>query len=379
MIKKCKSSTIEFKTKKFKKRERIMIKNFQANCFPVLIGSLPVSDHKYALDLVLENTPEIPLWVQLPVYREEGMLMQFMPGFPGAVIEKEKAFIDTEGGKFDKEYIEFYEDYIAVIEKKIDLNDSRFVLRKDTARGFFEFMGRLKTFSDAPVAVKGQITGPITFCTGLTDQDNKAIFYDERIRDAGIKLLALKARWQVKQLSRFGCPVIVFFDEPALTAFGSSAFISISREEVEKSFEEVIDAVHQEGGLAGIHVCANADWSLVLDSPTDIVSFDAYSFFDRFILYEDQIRNFMASDRILAMGIIPTLKKEDIEKETTDSLTANLEDKVKKIEDLGIKKSKIFSQLLITPSCGTGSLSLDHATKVLELTRKVSAKFRNKL
>jgi hypothetical protein len=33
---------------------------------------------------------------------------------------------------------------------------------------------------------------------------------------------------------------------------------------------------------------------------------------------------------------------------------------------------------LITPSCGTGSLSLDHAKKVLVLTRQVSDIIRKK-
>jgi hypothetical protein len=53
----------------------------------------------------------------------------------------------------------------------------------------------------------------------------------------------------------------------------------------------VVDAIHTDGGLAGIHVCANTDWSLVLESGADIVNFDAYAYFDRFILYGDPIRD----------------------------------------------------------------------------------------
>jgi hypothetical protein len=60
--------------------------------------------------------------------------------------------------------------------------------------------------------------------------------------------------------------------------------------------QEVVDAIHADGGLAGIHVCANTDWSLVLESGADIVNFDAYAYFDRFILYgESQIRDFLAA------------------------------------------------------------------------------------
>ena len=354
------------------------MENFHANSLPVLIGSLPLSDHEEAIKLVFENTPEIPLWVQLPVYKEEGMLEQFLPGMPGLTIEKDRVFIDTDSKNFDNDLLRFYEDYMAVVEGSIDLNNSRFVLKKDTARGFFVFMEHLQALNNQPTAVKGQITGPLTFGTGVNDQNGRAIFYDERIRDAAVKLLALKARWQVKKLSKFGRPVLIFFDEPALAGFGSSAFISISRDEVTKCFEEVIEAVHSEGGLAGIHVCANADWSLVFESSADVISFDAYSFFDRFILYPEHIKKFIESGNILAWGIVPTLRAEDIEKETSDSLVAQWENKARQIEELGIDMANIQTQSLITPSCGTGSLSLDHAKKVLRLTNDVSVRLRSR-
>ena len=356
-----------------------MIENFQANGLPALIGSLPMDNHAEAIKLVFRYTPEIPLWVQLPVYKEEGMITQFLPGLPGLTIEKERAYIDTSTNSFGKNLLKFYEDYMAVTEGEVDLYKSRFVLTEDTAGGFFEFIKQLKAVSVPPIAVKGQITGPVTFCIGMNDQDGKAIFYDEQIRDVAVKLLAQKARWQVRELSKFGVPVIIFFDEPVLAGIGSSAFISIINDEVAKCFNEVIEAVHSEGGLAGIHVCANTDWSLVLGSSADIVSFDAYSFFDRFILFSDHIRKFVESGRILAWGIVPTSKVEDVEKETVDSLVIKWEDEMRYLENLGFDRSKILSQSLITPSCGTGSLSLENAKKVLRLTREVSDILKKKI
>ena len=354
-----------------------MTTKFRADCLPVLIGSLPLQDHAEGVRLVFEYTPEIPLWVQLPTYKQEGMIAQFQPGFPGLKIEKDKSFIDTSASSFDDDLLGFYEDYMAVKEGKTDLEDSRFVLTKDTAQGFFSFIEQLEALSNAPAAVKGQITGPITFCLGLTDQNGKAVFYNEQLRDAAVKLLAQKARWQIRHLSQFGCPALIFFDEPALAGFGSSAFISISREEVVTCFEEVIEAVHEEGGFAGIHVCANADWSLLLESATDIISFDAYSYFDKLILYPDLVKRFVQSGGILAWGIVPTLNGDDIEKETTDSLVARWQEQARAIQEMGIDRSAIRAQTLITPSCGTGSLSLDHAKKVLVLTRQVSDIIRN--
>jgi methionine synthase II (cobalamin-independent) len=356
-----------------------MINDFKPNGLPLLIGSFPVNDHLLAMKLVLEYTPEIPLWIQLPVFQEEGMIDQFLPGLPGLTEENEKLFINTSGRNFDDETIEFYEEYIAVSGGEKDHDDSRFVLTPETAKGFFIFTETVKKLSVKPRAVKGQITGPVTLATSVSDRDGKAIFYNENLRDAVVKLVAMKARWQVKQLSEFNVPVIIFFDEAALAGFGSSAFIGISAHEVAACFEEVIHAVHKEGGLAGMHVCSNADWSVVLESSVDIISFDAYSYFDKFILYEDSIRKFMESGRMIAWGIVPTLHAEDIEKENAVSIAENWKRKAKMFEPLGFDLRTVLERSFITPSCGTGSLSIDHALKVLGMTKDVSQILRKEI
>ena len=356
-----------------------MVTEFKPNCLPTLIGSLPLVDHDEACELVFRHVPDIPIWAQLPAYKAEGMLRQFLPGMPGVVIEREKAYINKAGENFDAEILAFYEEYMAVAAGEKALSDSRFKLTPETAKGFFTLMDRLKGMDGRPAAVKGQITGPFTFTTGVSDGEGRAIFYDDQLRDAAVKLLALKAQWQVRGFKPLGGPAIVFIYEPALAGFGSSEFISISKEDIAGSLGEVIDAVHAEGGLAGVHVCANTDWSLLLDADVDIINFDAYAYFDRFILYPERIRQFIDAGRILAWGIVPTLNQEDIENETVDSLLNAWQDKSGQIEALGIDRKAILAQSLITPSCGAGSLSLAAARKVLSLTKAVSDRIRHQL
>ena len=351
---------------------------FKPECLPVLIGSLPMQDHQKAGELVLQYTPEIPLWVQLPSLKQEGMITQFLHGMPGLTTNGDKSFINKTSLTFESELLEFYEAYMAVSEDESLLENSIFAISSGDAPGFFTLMENLTKTGNTVAAVKGQITGPITFGTGLTDENSKAVFYDDQLRDAAVKLLAMKARWQTRQLAKSGKPVMIFFDEPALTGFGSSAFISISRQEVSGCFEEVFEAVHSEGGLAGVHVCANADWSLILDSSADIVSFDAYEYFDTFILYSKQIKAFLDAGKVLAWGIVPTLSVSALEKENVSSLLDNMEKKISKLQSLDIDRKSIISQSLITPSCGTGSLNLENAIKVLELTAKLSERIRNK-
>jgi len=115
---------------------------------------------------------------------------------------------------------------------------------------------------------------------------------------------------------------------------------------------------------------------LILESSADILSFDAYDYFDRLILYAKELKKFLEQDKILAWGIVPTAKEEDIEKETAASLVARWKKEASELETLGISQTQILSQSLITPSCGTGSMSLDHARKVLKLNLEVSGSLR---
>lgn len=349
---------------------------FKPRGLPAWIGSLPLEDHEKAVEVMLEYTPEIPIWVQLPKFAAEGMVAQFAKGMPGLARKNDRLFVDAAEDGFDGALLGFYEDYMAVSQGGADIADSRFALHEDDAPGFFVFMRELDKARTRPVAVKGQVTGPFTFGTGLVDQDGRAVFYNEQIRDAAVKLIAMKARWQVSRLKKYGVPVILFLDEPALAGFGSSAFISVSREEIDACFAEVIEAVHQEGGLAGVHVCANAEWAVILESAADIVSFDAYSYFDKFILYADQVRQFLDDGRILAWGIVPTGDTGAIENETPESLYSLWQQEAERIEALGFDREQIIAQSMITPSCGTGSLSMEHAMRVIEVNRRLSERIR---
>jgi len=343
----------------------------------MLIGSQPLRDHGEAARLVLTYVPEIPNWVQLPLFRQEGMVAQFVDGMPGLVRGSERTFIDVTAEHFDEEMAAFFEAYLAVTEYGDRLDTSRFALGTDVAAGFFTLLEMLRDRSDSLFAVKGQITGPITFCTSLTDQDRRAVFYNEAVREAAVKMLALKAAWQAQRLGEFGVPVIIFIDEPVMASYGSSDMISISRDDIAGCLKEVIDAIHQQGGLAGVHVCANTDWSLLLDSDVDVVNFDAYGYFDKFILYGDALRRFLASGRFLAWGLVPTSQADQVAAATGDNLWALWQSCLQQLGAMGIDAEMVRRQSFITPSCGTGSLTSELSHRVLELTRELSERIRH--
>lgn len=350
--------------------------SFKPNGLALLIGSQPLSDHAEAARLTLDHAAHIPNWVQLPVFPREGMVEQFMAGLPGLVVEKERHFVDTQNSAFDDQMLAFFEAYLAVSEQGQAWDQSPFALAPKDAPGFFALLDNLSAGVADLKAVKGQITGPITFCTALHDQEGRAIFYHDALRDAAIKLLALKAAWQARALSRADVPVIIFIDEPALAGYGSSEFISISKEDIQAALTEVIDAIHAQGALAGVHVCANTDWSLLLSSEADIVNFDAFGYFDKLVLYADQLKSFIASGRCLAWGLVPTLQAEQIEAATEESLWQDWQTKLEQLSALGLNPEDVKAQSFITPACGTGSLTPALSEKVLMLTKALSQRVR---
>ena len=349
---------------------------FEGNCLPCLIGSLPLTDYAEAARLVWEYTPELPLWVQLPKVPGESITQQFAAGMPGLAVEGDRAFVDSATPDFEKNLLSFYEETLALQDKAEGLDRSRFAMAPAAAGGFFELIRQALVRTPPPLAVKGQIVGPVTFGTSLCDRNGKAIFYDPQLRDALVQLLALRARWQVRRLTTLNRPVLMFIDDPAITGFGSSMYIGLNREDICQGLGAMIDAVHREGGLAGVHICANADWTLVLDSAADVLSFDAYAFFDQFVIYRDAIRGFVDRGGVIAWGLVPTLSPQDLERETADSLFAQWRSKSAGVAALGIDSKRLLAQSLITPACGMGTLSVELAVKALQLTRELSNRIR---
>jgi len=347
---------------------------FQPGGRATLIGSLPVGDHRQGLELIRTHTPDIPLWPQLPVNPKEGMLVQFCEGFVG-LVEGERTYFDTSGD-FDDLLLPFFEDYLAVSEDPVALMTSRFAISRERAAGLH--LLREKAAELAPLALKGQVTGPFTLLTGLQDQDQRLSYYNPSLREMVVQGVAMKCAWQARFLRETGLPVLIFIDEPALAGLGSSAFISIATADIAQDIDQAVQAIHGAGALAGVHVCANTEWEMLLTSNLDIISFDAYEFFDRFITCRELIHSFLERGGIIAWGLVPTGNGDLVEAESTASLVARWEAQAAQLINDHWSLPALLARTLITPSCGTGSLPLKLAEKVLRMTGEVSATLRGR-
>jgi methionine synthase II (cobalamin-independent) len=217
--------------------------------------------------------------------------------------------------------------------------------------------------------VKGHITGPLTAGTSFKDEIGRDIIHNDVLFDAVVKGLAMKAAWQIQELKQFNKPIIIFIDEPAMESLGS-AFSAVSQEVVAEKLNEIIDTIHELGGIAGIHCCGNADWPMIFNTRVDIVNFDAFGYMDKVMLYPGDIKKFYGRGGSLAWGVVPTAAFTG--RETPDQLIAGLHRGMNRLEKEGVDRKTIHRQCLITPSCGMGSLTPDKAEAILRLLREVS-------
>jgi hypothetical protein len=344
------------------------------------VGSTPHGDAAAAVDLVMATIPEAPIWPQLSGRGlNEQMEVQFSEGMPCRVIDREKnrMYFDTSGD-YSEAFAEFYEAYMAAMDPDEGTGDcSAMAISPDHAAGIYALEERLRLEAGTRPLVKCQTTGPCTFGLATVDENKRALYYNEEFRDMIVKALAMKCRWQIQRLKPYADIVLCSVDEPILSGFGSSAYVSVQRDDVVAMLSEVIEAIHGDGAIAGIHCCANTEWSILMDAGADVVSFDAFEFGETIAMYPDHVSRHLEAGKVLAWGLVPT--SAAIHEQTVETLIDHFEKLVDHLVDrAGVDRQLVREQALLTGSCGTGSMQLGDAEKVFELGGAVSAALRTK-
>lgn len=325
------------------------------------IGSMPHLDPREACSIVLANLKDIPVWPQLPNRSfNENMYAQYSEGLPGAVVTGDRIYVDRSGDLSTP----LQKLYAAYLDNDID----QFAIGPDYAAGLHAF---LKTQLPNVQAVKGQLTGPISFGLLVTDVDRRPILYDETLADAVARHLRLKAAWLERELHKISPRTIIFIDEPYLTSLGS-AFVPLANDTVVRLINETLGGLN---GLKGIHCCGNTDWPVLMNTDIDILNFDAYNYGESLALYPAELKAFLDRGGIIAWGIVPSEEKH-LQRESLPRLVERLEKLMQLLSQKSISHDKLVEQSLITPSCGLASISPAAAISALELTAGVSRELR---
>ena len=333
--------------------------------WPFALGSVPHADAQTAHQLVRERFPQIACWPQLPSRsRFENMYAQFSERYPGITFDESSMFVDRRGdldGDLERLYLAYLEDHLEYGR-----------LGANYAAGLDVFLKDTRPEGEAPLAAKGQVTGPVSWGLTVVDQNRRPILYDEVLADAVGKHLRIKAAWQERQLLQVSAQTLMMVDEPYMASFGS-AFVALSRSQVIGLIEEVFAGLK---GLKGIHCCGNTDWSILLSTSLDVLSLDAYDYGATLALYPEDVARFLADGGVIAWGIVPA--GIAAEGETVDTLVERLHDAIERLVDKGVPHKTILASGMISPSCGLASLRPSLAERVFDLTVGVSEEMRRR-
>ena len=254
-----------------------------------------------------------------------------------------------------------------------------FQITPEYSKGIYALESVLQAQGGKRPYVKVQTTGPMSFGLTIVDENKRAIFYNPEFVDVVVKALSMKCRWQIRKFQPYAEQIICFIDEPILSAFGSSTYVSVSRDDVVAKLNEVVEAVHAEGALAGVHCCGNTEWSILMDAGVDIVNFDAFDFGDTIALYPQAVKAHLEAGKVLAWGVVPT-NSAKIQQQTVESLIAKFDEGVDNLaKAAGISRELIIQQAIVTPSCGTGSLPVADAELVFSLLGQLSTALQQRL
>jgi hypothetical protein len=329
------------------------------------IGSVPWKDVRGTCLNILTQFPDMPFWPQF-VQRSyaEDMIIQFSQGLPSLTILKEKKtlFVDTQD--MESELVAFYDHFLSDDTDYFSISD-------EYAPGLFEMVRLINQQPDryGPY-VKGQTVGPVTLVAGIKTSNGLSVLQNPDLLDAFTKGIAIKALWQVKELSITSKKPIIFLDEPYLSGFGS-AFTPIERTDVIRMIQEVMDYVRERSDACiGIHCCGNTDWSMIIEAGPDIINFDAFSYLDYFMLYPDDITRFIRNGGTIAWGIVPTAEFSG--EETKEGLFLRLKEALARLHEWGLDLNTVINHSLLTPACGLGTIDPHSSETILTLLSTLS-------
>ncbi len=276
--------------------------NFEARCKTTAMAIMPHTNVERALGLALSL--DIPFWPQLPnISFCEDMYAQTSQNFPGMIVDPENEKIRFDTARFEEELVDY---------SRRMAEPQTFALSEGYSAVYHRFLA--EDLQDYP-AIRGQITGPVSFGFRVTDENSRPIIYNEGVRALLFDFIQRKVNIQYWQLKEKNQNAFVWLDEPGLgwVFSGLSGYNDIQARQDYQGFLAGLDSPK------ALHLCANVNLPYLLGLGIELLSFDAYQIGFMPKEYTKAVANFLRSGGIISWGIVPT-DLESLSKETPETL-----------------------------------------------------------
>jgi hypothetical protein len=297
------------------------------------MGIMPHTDVERALGLALGL--DIPFWPQLPkVSFHEDMYVQASQNFPGIIVDSLNERLSFSLSRFEEELAGYSESMA---------DPGTFALSGEYSVVYHRFLSEsLEEYA----AVRGQLTGPVSFGFKVVDEDARPIIYDDGVRNVLFDFLQRKANAQYRELRRKNENAFVWLDEPGL----GWVFTSLSGYNDVQARRDYRDFVDGLEGIKALHLCANVNLPYLLELGIDLVSFDAYQMATMPAEYAGAVAKFLDGGGIICWGIVPT-DSTGLGNETPRSLAERLKGYWDTISrSSGMPATRVAARSLLAPA-----------------------------
>lgn len=308
------------------------------------VGSLPHGDISAAIDLVLQLHPELPAAPQLPQRSaREFMLAQAADGLCGVTAS-------AAGISFDPDAVD------PEAEVETDFSGDAWL--------------SLSTFFDAVAdrrqPIKLQVCGPVSLGFALVHAGMPRTLAGQVASRAvidRITALLAEARHRVPH-----APLVLFLDEPSLTAWYGEGFPWEADDTVDLLSGALAAAAH--GATTGVHCCGATEWRLALAAGPDVLSVPAGSG-----LTEDPVAlgSFLEAGGWLAWGAVPT--DGPVSRQPERYLHA-VRDEWHDLARGGVDMELLRDRALVTPACGLAGHTIGQAEEILTMSARIGSALR---
>jgi len=305
----------------------------EAACKTTAMGIMPHTDIDKALELAMGL--DIPFWPQLPnLSFHEDMYAQTAVHFPGVSIDEVGKRVNFDTARFEEE-LAAYSEAMASAET--------FALSAEHSLSYHRFLGRdLQRYA----AIRGQLTGPISFGFRVVDERARPIIYSEAVRTILFDFIQRKANAQYRELLTKNENAFVWLDEPGL-GWVFSGMTGYDDREAKGDYHSFLQGI---AGPRAIHLCANVILTYLLELGVDILSFDAYQLEVMPKGYASAVSEFLKAGKIISWGIVPT-DSTALGAETPETLANRLSGYWQRIaQHSELTARQIARQALIAPS-----------------------------
>lgn len=305
----------------------------EGECRTTAMGIMPHTDIERALELALGL--DIPFWPQLPnVSFHEDMYAQTSVNFPGVKVDLVGQRVDFDSSRF--------EDELADYSEKMDQSHI-FALDREHSVVYHQFLNlELSGYA----AIRGQLTGPVSFGFKVVDENKKPIIYNEEVKTILFDFIQRKANVQYRELRARNGNAFVWVDEPGLgwVFSGLSGYDDVRAKRDYQAFVAGLE------GVKALHLCANVNPIYLLELGLDILSFDAYQMEFLPKGYTAAIAGFLNNGGIISWGIVPT-DSSSLGAESVGSLAQRLLGYWEVLsENSGLPLKLIAEQALLAPA-----------------------------